>query len=181
MDKKSNRNADAGSQFRRAIGSVDPLAQDWIETGRPKPEPVPRQSRADERQVLEEMASAEFDPAALETGEELTYCAPGFQDRQFRKLRRGQFSVEAELDLHGMTTAAAKEEVSRFLEQARDSGRRCVRIVHGKGLGSRHGKPVLKNRLQRWLRQRDEVLAFCSARPVDGGTGAVYVVVKRRG
>lgn len=180
MKKKSDRNREQDLLFRESIGPVNRLVHDRIELNRSKPEPVPRQSQADERDVLVAMAGGEIDAAALETGEELIYCSPGLQNRQFRKLRRGQFSIEAELDLHGMTTETAREAVGHFLLLAQESQKRCLRIIHGKGLGSRDGKPVLKTGLQRWLRQHRDVLAFCSARPIDGGTGAVYVLVKRR-
>ena len=97
-----------------------------------------------------------------------------------RKLRRGQFQIGPALDLHGMTVATAREALTRFLHAARREGRSCVRIIHGKGNGSRHRGPVLKLKINHWLRQRDEVLAFCSARPVDGGTGAIYVLLRRQ-
>ena len=166
--------------FRRSVGPVVPLRSPaTAELRRRRPRPVPRQAEADERAVLVEMIQGDIDPAELETGDELLYKGPGLQDRQFRKLRRGQFVVEGELDLHGLTAEAAHQAVNEFITSARNAGRRCVRIIHGKGRGSRHGRPVIKTRLQRWLRQRKDVLAFCSARPVDGGTGAAYVLIRR--
>lgn len=117
-------------------------------------------------------------PLETETGEELSFIRPGLQHRLLRKLRRGHFSIGAELDLHGMTVALAQVELTIFLKQAQARGVRCVRIIHGKGLRSRQGRPVLKFKLERWLRLREEVIAFSSARPVDGGTGAVYVLLK---
>jgi DNA-nicking Smr family endonuclease len=87
--------------------------------------------------------------------------------------------VEGELDLHGLTSEEAREAVGDFIAAARRAGRRCVRIIHGKGRRSRHGKPVLKTGLQRWLRQRKDVLAFCPARASDGGTGAAYVLIRK--
>ncbi|MBI2993640.1 MAG: Smr/MutS family protein [Gammaproteobacteria bacterium] len=176
--KKPGRDPDP--LFRSTVGKVVRVKHDRIEPAKPKAAPVPRQSEAEAQQVIAEMAQGEIDSSALESGEELLYCSPGLQDRQFRKLRRGQFSIEAELDLHGLTAEEAREAVARFLTQARESGKRCVRIIHGKGRGSRDGRPVLKTGLQHWLRQRGEVLAYCSARSVDGGTGAVYVLMKRR-
>lgn len=180
MSKKPNWTRDTDSLFRRLVGPVRPITHNRVDAGTPRPAPVPRQTQAEQREVLAVMAQGEVDSTALETGEELIYCSPGLQDRQFRKLRRGQFSIEAELDLHGLIADEAREAVALFLTQARESGKRCVRIIHGKGLGSRDGRPVLKTNLQHWLRKRAEVLAFCSARPVDGGTGAVYVLIKRR-
>ncbi|MEZ5671388.1 MAG: Smr/MutS family protein [Thiotrichaceae bacterium] len=92
----------------------------------------------------------------------------------------GQFSISAELDLHGLIVSQAREAVVDFLHYCRDRSLRCVRIVHGKGYGSWQKQPILKGKLNHWLRQRDEVLAFCPARGVDGGTGAVYVLLKNR-
>jgi DNA-nicking Smr family endonuclease len=96
-----------------------------------------------------------------------------------RKLRRGQFSSRAELDLHGLRSEEARRTVAEFLHAARERNLRCVRIIHGKGRGSGARGPVLKQKLGSWLRQRSEVLAFCSARPADGGSGALYVLLGR--
>ncbi len=165
--------------FRNAIGPVRPIQQNKVVHSSNKPKPMPLQTRADERIVLFEMDSGAIDPGTIETGDELHYKRPGIQNKYFQKLRRGQISIEAELDLHGMTVAEAKNALSQFLTYIKTRNKRCVRIIHGKGHGSRHGKPVLKNKLNHWLQQRDEVLAFCSARPIDGGTGAIYVLIKR--
>ncbi|MGQ0658294.1 MAG: Smr/MutS family protein, partial [Chromatiales bacterium] len=151
------------------------------EMGKPRPDPIPVQRLLDEREVLREMASGHFDNAEIETGEELLYFRPGVRHTVFRRLRRGQFAIEGELDLHGLTVAEAKETLLKFLHDARGAGRRCVRIVHGKGLRSRGQEPVLKGKVNHWLRQLDTVLAFCSTRAVDGGTGALYVLLRRIG
>ena len=95
-----------------------------------------------------------------------------------RKLARGSFSVQAEIDLHGMTVAEAKPRLADFVENCARQGYLCIRVVHGKGLGSGHRGPVLKNSVNHWLRKWDSVLAFVSARQVDGGTGAVYVLLQ---
>jgi DNA-nicking Smr family endonuclease len=133
----------------------------------------------EQQRIMRDMLSDAFDPAEIETGEELLFSRKGLQHGLIRKLRRGQFTVQAELDLHGLTVAEARQALAEFLADVRAAGARCVRIIHGKGYGSRHKQPVLKNKLNGWLQQRDEVLAFCSARQVDGGTGAVYVLLKR--
>jgi len=163
--------------FREAVKDVRPLRADRPEPDGPKPPPVPRQRERDDAQVLKDMLSDAVDPAELETGEELVFARPGLQHSVLRKLRRGQFSVEAELDLHGMTVVEARQALAEFL-QARPG--RCVRIIHGKGNSSAGRLPVLKGKVNHWLRQRREVLAFCSARPVDGGTGALYVLLARK-
>jgi len=165
--------------FRQAVGAVERLPCDRVDPVRRLPAPIPQFTLADERQALADTVSDYFEPAELETGEELVYRRDGVQQAVLRKLRRGQFQVGAALDLHGMTVAAAKEALAAFLLRVRRDSLSCVRIIHGKGNGSRHRGPVLKQKINGWLRQRDEVLAFCSARPMDGGTGAIYVLLRR--
>jgi DNA-nicking Smr family endonuclease len=113
----------------------------------------------------------------------LFFARPGLQQRQLQRLRRGQLPIEAELDMHGMTIPVAENEVARFLAQCRDRHHRSVRIIHGKGYGSRETAPVLKNRINHWLRQHHDVLAFCSTPRDRGGTGAINVLLRsnRRG
>ncbi len=165
--------------FYDSIGPVKPLEQDRILTTQAQPPPFPFQTRLDEEQTLKEMLSHQYSPDELETGEELSFARPGLQHKVLRKLRRGQYAIQMQLDLHGMTAEMAKEALADFLHEARRSENPCVRIVHGKGRGSPRGQPVLKRKLNHWLRQRKDVLAFCSARPMDGGTGAIYVLLKR--
>lgn len=165
--------------FRRAVGPVRRLHCDRVEPIPSQPASLPRFTQADERQVLVDMVSDYFEPADLETGEELHYRGEGIQQAVLRKLRRGQFQVGAVLDLHGMTVVRAREALVDFLYEVRRENLSCVRIIHGKGNGSRHRGPVLKQKINHWLRQRAEVLAFCSARPMDGGTGAIYVLLRR--
>ena len=138
-----------------------------------------RHSTADERAVLLEMLSGP-DPDEFETGETLSYRAPGVQERVLRQLRRGGYRVEAELDLHGLNRDRARAAVAVFIAECRDLDRRCVRIIHGKGNGSPNTGPVLKQRLDGWLRKVRDVMAFCTARPGDGGSGAVYVLLRQR-
>lgn len=166
--------------FREAVGPVVRVEHDRVQVRRQRPRPHPRQTLADRKRVLEEslLGFPDFDEA--ETGEELLFVRPGLQHRLLRKLRRGQFSIGAELDLHGMTAACAQAALAEFLKDCRARRIRGVRIIHGKGLRSPQGRPVLKGKLDRWLRMRDEVVAFCSARSVDGGTGAVYVLLKHK-
>jgi len=119
------------------------------------------------------------DAADLETGEELLFSRTGLQNRVLRRLRRGEYAIEAELDLHGLTRLEARQALSEFLHDCRARGCRCVRIIHGKGRGSQGKRPVLKQYVDHWLRQVDAVLAYCSAIPAHGGTGAIYVLLKR--
>ncbi len=142
------------------------------------PPPRPFQREVDERNVLREMMSAPVDFSEVEVGDELLFLRSGIQRNVLRKLRRGHFEHRRELDLHGMTVPMAQQAIHEFLRGCQRDGIICVRIIHGKGQGSRRQKPVLKNHVNQWLRRRDEILAFCSARPEDGGTGAVYVLLK---
>lgn len=130
--------------------------------------------------MIRDMMSDAFEPAELETGEELLYARTGLPRRLLRQLRQGKFSMGAELDLHGMTVPMARQALAQFLEECERNAVRSARIIHGKGRGSYQKEPVLKGKVSAWLQQRDEVLAFCSARPADGGTGALYVLLKRR-
>ncbi len=169
--------------FREAMKGVRPLRLDenrFIPPRHP-PSPLPRQREADEQRVLHEMMTAPVDFAEVERGDELLFLREGIQHTVLRKLRRGRFSRRLELDLHGMTVPEAQRAIADFLRLCQTEGISCARIIHGKGLGSRQQKPVLKNQVNHWLRRRDEVLAFCSARPEDGGTGALYVLIRTRG
>jgi DNA-nicking Smr family endonuclease len=178
MDRgKKNKSA----LFREAMQGVKPLKCDnKVPLAKPRPLPFPKQRLLEEALVRTDMLSEDYDPAEMETGEELLFVRPGIQHSVFMKLRRGYFSVTAELDLHGMIVRIARTEVAAFLRECQNRNVRCARIIHGKGYGSWQKQPVLKEQLNKWLQQRDEVLAFCSARQVDGGTGAVYVLIKRK-
>jgi len=165
--------------FREQFSDARKLEHDKVHHA-PKPlKPVPSQRIADDKQVLDDMFSDESYADEVETGEELLFVREGLQHKLIKQLRRGQLSVTAELDLHGYIVPEARIALTEFLKDCRRHGDRCVRIVHGKGHGSQQKLPVLKNKVNSWLQQRDEILAFCSARPVDGGTGAVYVLLKR--
>jgi DNA-nicking Smr family endonuclease len=166
--------------FREAMADVIQLPQRTAIPNRPKPSAVAAQAERDTRQVLREMMHGELDPAEFESGEELLYVREGDRANLLRDLRLGKFHVQAELDLHRMTRRQAKPAVAEFIVSCKTAGRRCVRIIHGKGNGSFNKEPILKRKLDLWLRQRGDVLAFCSARPVDGGTGAVYVLLAKR-
>ena len=178
--RKTPVTAEDRALFREAVGTVRPIRHDRVNRNPAAPRPTPRFSRADDREVLRDSLSDHYEPWQVESGDELLFVRPGIQHKLWQKLRRGHLSVGAELDLHGMVVPVARQAVTEFLHECRERGIRCVRIIHGKGLGSRHKAPVLKNKVNNWLRQRDEVLAFCTARPVDGGGGAIYVLLKSR-
>ena len=166
--------------FHAAMRGVVPLARPGrVEHARPRPAPIPLQRLRDDRQVLAESLSTPSHPdAGTATGEELTYVRPGVPNTVLRKLRRGHWVVQDEYDLHGMTSIVARPAVSAFIAECTQRGIRCVRIVHGKGLRSRNRLPVLKRKLAHWLMLSDDVLAYCEARPADGGSGAVMVLLR---
>jgi len=171
-------NEDDSRLFREAIGEVRPLAPAPAPPVTAKPAPHPRMLEADEAAVPGQLLDMAFDPALLEVGEELGYLRDSYPPKLLRQLKRGQFSVQDDLDLHQMNAAAAQASIVAFLAEARQHGLRCVRIVHGKGLRSKATGPVLKGLTDRLLRRRDDVIAFASARPALGGTGAVVVLLK---
>lgn len=163
--------------FREAMREVSPLASDRRAPDGPRPEPRALQREADEAAALAALESGSLDDANL--AEELLHVRPGIQKRVVRRLRRGQYAIEAELDLHGMTRPQAGRALAGFMQDARRRRLGCVRIIHGKGRRSSNEGPVLKPAVAAWLSRRSEVLAFCSARPTDGGSGAVYVLLGR--
>ena len=165
--------------FRRQMADVVRRASDVVPPRRPRPAPIPRQTRREERAVIEDLASEVVDWSEHETGDELYYHQPGVQRRTIRKLRRGGYSVTAELDLHGCTVRQARERLSDFLGALDRRRQTCVRIIHGKGLGSPGRQPVLRNKVALWLARRRDVLGYCSAPHHDGGLGALYVLLRR--
>ena len=145
-----------------------------------KPSPRARFTRADQQEVLRESLHAVDDPALLETGDELNFRRDHVPHRVLLKLRRGQYAVMAEIDLHGMNAIQARSALAEFIKDALLQAHSCVRVVHGKGRRSGPRGPVRKNVVNLWLRKCDAVSAFGSARPIDGGSGAVYVLLRTR-
>lgn len=165
--------------FREAMREVRPLRPAKTpSTGAPKPAPRARFTRLDRREVLRESLLPPADESLLSTGDELLFRREHVPENVLVKLRRGYYAVDAEVDLHGLTGAQAKAALREFLTDALRRRMTCVRIVHGKGKRSGPRGPVLKNIVNRWLQHIDAVLAFASARSVDGGSGAVYVLLK---
>lgn len=169
--------------FRKSIGEVTQLPlSDKAPSTLPPPLPIARHRLADEQAALEQSLSDEFtSDTLLDTDEQLSYARVGVSPDTLRKLRRGHWVIQAQLDLHGMRREEAREALVEFLRNAQKRGLRCVRIVHGKGLGSVNKEPVLKNKVRNWLVQKDEVIAFCQARAADGGAGALVVLLKAQG
>lgn len=166
--------------FRRSIGDVAQLTPHGKLTATtPRPLPIARQHLADEQAALQESLSDEFTlETLLDTDEALSYARNGIGQDVVRKLRRGNWAIQSQLDLHGLRTDEAREALGEYLRAAIRRGIRCVRIIHGKGLGSINKEPVLKHKVRNWLVQKDEVLAFCQARGADGGAGALIVLLR---
>ena len=171
-------NASDSALFRAAVGPVRSVGKERHIHRPPKPSAKPRQLEKDEQHVMDDLLSQDFISDNVLPEEIIEFARPGIQYKTRHKLRRGEYRREAEIDLHGLTTNLARKTLTRFLHEAKDNGWRCVSIIHGKGMGS-DGVPVLKSRLNTWLRHYGDVMAFCSAMPRDGGTGAVYVLLKR--
>ena len=178
-NKISVKPAEDSSLFREAVKDVKPITSAEKQTFKIKPKPVPLQFIRDEQQALVDSLSDHYIPAhELETGEELLYLRDGHSPDILRKLRRGHWVIQAKIDLHGLISDEARQYVSSFISDCKKRGIRCVRIVHGKGLGSKNREPILKNKLRGWLMQKDEVIAYAEAKKQDGGSGAVIVLLK---
>ncbi len=165
--------------FSRAVGPVVSLRpRNKLHLKHPAPQPLPLQLWQDEERVLQESISDDFDVSTLlDTDDQLSFRRPGIGLEITRRLRAGHWSIQRQLDLHGLRTDEAREALGAFIRQAHRSGLRCLRVIHGKGLGSPGKSPVLKGRVQAWLVQKKEVLAFVQARPVEGGAGALLVLL----
>jgi len=199
MAKQRSTDGGAGAEhtdaqaFRDAVRDVRPLTHTPRAAGLAKPKPRARirarsaAARADLDEVMPLLATGPPDEAiapgvgsaeAASVGGELSFQRAGVRTQVMRRLRRGLYPIDEELDLHGLTQIAARERLAEFLERGRDAGARCVRIIHGKGYRSGARGPVLKTAVNLWLRRHSDVMAFVSARTIDGGTGAVYVLLR---
>lgn len=160
------------------MAGVRPLPKRPAAPARPRPQSIARATRAGSQDLLHESRAA--DPAAPSADDEPTFRRADVRDEAMRKLKRGQIAVEAEIDLHGLRQHAAQVALRQFLNDCVHGGLRCVRVIHGKGLRSGPGGPVLKLVVHHWLRKVENVAAFAVARPADGGSGAVYVLLAVR-
>jgi DNA-nicking Smr family endonuclease len=166
--------------FRQMMSDARPLEHDIRAPHyKRKPPARARFRRDDESAVLRESLEADIDDIETGAGEALRFHRPAVGRRTMRKLARGNFSVQGEIDLHGMVVPEAREALRQFINESVTRGHTCVRVVHGKGLGSGERGPVLKTKVNGWLRRWHEVLAFVSTRHVHGGTGAVYVLLRK--
>jgi DNA-nicking Smr family endonuclease len=161
--------------FKKMMQDASPIKTDKISPWRKRrpPNPMDHPSFEEDETGIDKIAEAE-----VKTGDELSFCRPGLQQRVFQDLRRGRLEIEMELDLHGLTARHAHSTLEEFIRECHRRDIRCVRIIHGKGYGSEDRQPVLKQKVNHWLRQRQDILAFCSATSRDGGTGAVYALLR---
>jgi len=164
--------------FRKAMAGVKPLATAAAPPAVPKPRAVARFSRSSGHALLWEGQRPPLDPRLRDTGDVIAFRRPGVREETLRRLRRGQFAVEGEIDLHGLSRHATHDALRTFLGMALAQRLQCVRVIHGKGLRSGPGGPVLKHAVSDWLARIDRVAAFATAQPADGGTGALYVLLK---
>lgn len=172
--------ADDARVFRAAVRDVTPLPSLAQPPAAPRRRSRPRLPPAVEAESLGEADLAGDDSGLAAPGgaDALSFSRPGVRQQTLRQLRRGRYPVEDELDLHGLSQSAARDQLAEFISSSRRAGRRCVRVIHGKGYRSGSRGPVLKVAVNTWLKRHPEVLAFTSARAIDGGTGAVYVLLR---
>lgn len=176
--KDSAKDEDEMALFYAAMHDVAPLpATDRLVPGSPKIPPIPRKQNYQEQTAAEDTLSDHI-AMEIEAGDEWSYLRPGMSRQTLRRLRRGYWGIQENLDLHGFTRDEARRELSVFLEACLQEKYRCVRVIHGKGLSSKNREPVLKIRIGNWLMQRADVLAFCQAKPEDGGGGAILILLK---
>ena len=165
--------------FQRAVGPVKPLpSRPRVELNSTPAPPKAFQQKLDDDRVLHESLSDDFDVSTLlDTDDELSYRRSGIGTDVTQRLRKGHWSLQGQIDLHGLRSDEAREALGQFIRDAYKRGWRCVRVVHGKGLGSPGKTPVLKSKVQRWLVQKNEVLAFVQAKASEGGAGALVVLL----
>lgn len=181
--KRERVAAQEANLFQHAVGEVKRLPQqNKLSHRAPAPAAVPltpRQQEDDDQAVLRESLSDLFEVDALmEADPALSYAAPGVGPDVVRKMRKGHWAIQDELDLHGLRRDPARDAIGEFLRQSTRRNYRCVRVIHGKGFGSKSQEPVLKSMVHSWLVQKEEVVAFCEARLSEGGDGALVVLLR---
>ena len=164
--------------FFEAVGKVQPVHDDRAPLRSAPPPPKPRQKALDAEAALQALAQHPFAVTDVQPGDEVSYARQGLKRGVLKKLRRGEYRLDGELDLHGLSAWQAEQALALFFSEALAEGLRCLRVIHGKGLRSKAAGPVLKSLTTGWLLRRDDVVAFCSAPPAMGGTGAVLVLLK---
>jgi DNA-nicking Smr family endonuclease len=180
MAKSGKPSSEDIELFRRSVGPVRKLQHDKTGPVRHAPPHRPLRQPVNSEPLQTDSFSDAYDAGEVGSDEALFFARPGLQQRQLQRLKRGQLQIGAELDMHGMTAAIARAALINFIDLCRDQHVRHVRIIHGKGYNAGGVAPVLKNRLNSWLRQHHDVLAFSSATIQDGGSGALYVLLRTR-
>lgn len=175
---KDDTSKNSRSLFQDSVTGVKRLEQDRVAPYRAAKSTKALQREADERRVLEELLDESDEMVSFHSGDELKFLREGYPPRLIKRLRRGDFSIQDQLDLHGLFSSEAKQETHYFINQCAKDRISAVRIIHGKGLNSRDKKPIIKNLLIGWLKKNQHVVAVCSAPATDGGTGAIYVLLK---
>jgi len=168
---------DKRPEMESLLAGVNLLEQDKIAPYRKPLDPTPRQRILDDQRVMQELLEESDETTSFESGDELKFLRSGNSSRLLKKLRRGDYSIQDELDLHGLVAGDAKQETHGFINECAKDNVRAIRIIHGKGRNSAGRTPVLKNMLLGWLSKNQYVIAVCSAPANDGGTGAVYVLL----
>ena len=182
MSAKKTVSDNDSAMFRDAVGDVKAVHNDRVDLTGQKPKPAHSKTpskKADDKSVMAALLDDLSENDLLETGEHLAYASEGVQRSVLRKLKSGRCSLQADIDLHGYTVDEARIVLSEFLKESREKRHLCVRIIHGKGRKQSDQAPRLKPAVNQWLQRNKAVLAFCSARDCDGGTGAVYVLLQR--
>ena len=178
--QEAKQKAAAHNLFQAAVGKVERMLEPALANLKPTPpKPIPKQQLLDEAAALQEAISDEVDVTTLlDTDDNLSFRRPGVGTDVTQKLRKGKWSIQRQIDLHGLRSDEARETLTAFIREAHRQGIRCVRVVHGKGLGSPGKAPVLKDKVHRWLVQKSEVVAFVQAQPAQGGAGALVVLLQ---
>ncbi len=177
---EAKRKAAASNLFQAAIGKVKPMEPPQRAKLTPEPpKPIPKQQMLDDAAALQEALSDEVDVTTLlDTDDNLSFRRPGVGTDVTQKLRKGKWSIQKQIDLHGYRSDEAREALGAFIRESHRNGIRCVRVVHGKGLGSPGKAPVLKEKVHKWLVQKAEIVAFVQAQPAQGGAGALVVLLQ---
>ena len=168
--------------FKEAVKNVKPLKIKSkiveLSSKKPKPKPIAKKLLEDERKVLLDTLSDEYIYEDVESEDSLLFLKPGHSPDILKKLKKGYWGIQGSIDLHGMVSQEAKSYIVDYIQECKKRHVRCIRIIHGKGIGSKNKEPVLKNKVKNWLAQKEEVIAFAQAPKHDGGSGAVIVLLK---
>ena len=179
MSKRKDIPESDSELFRKTVGKVERIKNDHVVHVRKKPSAT-LAGRLQHDQSNNHISQHPAFLSDVGGADRLYFKRPGIQQKLMLKLRRGLYRIESQIDLHGFSAAVAEKSLDSFLESCRQNNYRCIRIIHGKGTGSANKRPVIKNRINEWLRGNGNVLAFCSAKANDGGTGALYVLLRTR-